>query len=156
MTLCTLSACYVEKEMLTWRHLYIRQMSKVDSRTAQIANLAEPSHLSGHPFLGVLVPWDGCPRSVDLTPLLRRICSRTFSVRLRLFSALLLCSSLLFYPSPSPFVPSMSVLCFRHFRLILRPVLVSFDLTFMIFLLLFGYNPYQPNSIVPRFLIIFL
>ena len=35
----------------------------------------------------------------------RRICSRTFSVRLRLFrlfSALLLCSFLLFCPSPSP------------------------------------------------------
>ena len=51
---------------------------------------------------------------------------------------------------------------FRHFRLILsvfhiriRPVLVSSDLAFMLSLLLFGYNPYQPNPIVPRFLIIF-
>ena len=147
--------------MLTWRHLYIRQMSKVDSRTAQIANLAEPSHLSGHPFLGVLVPWDGCPRSVDLTPLLRRICSRTFSVRLRLFSALLLCSFLLFCPSPSLLIASVSVLCFRLFRLILsafhiriRPVSVSSDLAFILFLLPFGYNPYQPNPITPRFLIV--
>ena len=54
----------------------------------------------------------------------------------------------------------MSVLCFRHFCLILsafhiriRPVLVSSDLAFMLSLLLFGYNPYQPNPIAPRFLL---
>ena len=29
------------------------------------------------------------------------------------------------------------------------------DLAFMLFLLLFGYNPYQPNPIAPRFLIVF-
>ena len=104
------------------------------------------------------------------TAMLRRICSRTFSVRLhpspsvsvcsRPFSALLSHSFLLSYPSPSLFVPSMSVLCFHHFRLILsafhiriRPVLVSSDLAFMQSLLLFGYNPYQPNPIVPRFLL---
>ena len=58
--------------------------------------------------------------------------------------------------------PLLSMFAFRHFRLILsvfhiriRPVLVSSDLAFMLSLLLFGCNPYQPNPIVPRFLIIF-
>ena len=101
---------------------------------------------------------------LNLTPVLHRFCSRTFSVSVcsRPFSALPSHSFLLFCPSPSPFVPSLSVFAFRHFRLILsvfhiriRPVLVSSDLAFMLSLLLFGYIPYQPNPIVPRFLIIF-
>ena len=88
--------------------------------------------------------------------------SPSVSICSRLFSALLSHSFLLFCPSPSPFVASVSVLCFRHFRLILsafhiriRPVLVSSDLAFILLLLLFGYNPYQPNPIAPRFLIVF-
>ena len=32
---------------------------------------------------------------------------------------------------------------------------VSFDLAFILFPLLFGYNPYQPNPIAPRPLIVF-
>jgi hypothetical protein len=32
-TLCTLSACHVEKEMLMWRHLCIRQLSEVEDST---------------------------------------------------------------------------------------------------------------------------
>ena len=66
--------------------------------------------------------------------------SLSVSVCSRPFSTLLSYSSLLFCPSPSPFVASMSILCFRLFRLILlafhiriRPVSVSSDLVFILF-----------------------
>ena len=87
--------------------------------------------------------------------------SPSVSVCSRLFSALLSYSCLLFCPSPSPFVPSVSVLCFRlsvsSFQLSTLgsdPFLVSSNLAFILLLLLFGYNPYQPNPIAPRFLIV--
>ena len=88
--------------------------------------------------------------------------SLSVSVCSCLFSALLLCSFLLFCPSPSPSYCIRVRIMFPSIRLILsafhiriRPVSVSSDLAFMLFLLLFGYNPYQPNPIAPRFLIVF-
>ena len=100
---------------------------------------------------------------------LRRFCSRTFSVRLRPSPSVPVCSPPFYYVLPyysillRPFsshpcpcyVSVISVSSFSAFHIRIRPVLVSSDLAFMLSLLLFGYNPYQPNPIVPRFLIIF-
>ena len=98
--------------------------------------------------------------------LLRRICSRTFSVRLCLFPSVLR-PSILFLPTilsfsvpsllhPCPYYVSVySVSSFQLSTLGSDPFSVSSDLAFILLLLLFGYNPYQPNPIAPRFLIVF-
>ena len=101
--------------------------------------------------------------------LLRRIRSRTFSVRLRPSPSVpvhsppfyyvlpyycILLRPLLSHPCPC-YVSVISISSFSAFHIRIRPVLVSSDLAFILFILLFGYNPYQPNPIVPRFLIIF-
>ena len=99
----------------------------------------------------------------------RKNSSRTFSVRL--------CPSLSvpvrsppFYSVPSYYsvllhplllhpclyyvsVPSVS--SFQISTLGSDPFSVSFDLAFILFPLLFGYNPYQPNPIAPRLVIVF-
>ena len=92
---------------------------------------------------------------------LRRICSRTFSVRSRPFSALLSYSSLLFCPSPSPFVAPVSVLCFRPIRLILsafhiriRPVFSEFRPRFHITSVIgSAITPISPTPSHPVFLL---
>ena len=61
---------------------------------------------------------------------------------------------LLLHPCPY-YVSVLSVSSFQLSTLGSDPFSVSSDLTFILLLLLFGYNPYQPNPIVPRFLIIF-
>ena len=109
------------------------------------------------------------PQKTGCNRLLRRFCSRTFSVRLRpspsvpvrsppfyhilSYYSVLLCP-LLSHPYPCS-LSVISVSSFQPSTLGSDPFLVSSDLAFMLFLLLFGYNPYQPNPIVPRFLIIF-
>ena len=91
--------------------------------------------------------------------------SLSISIHLRPFPSVLR-PSITFFPTilpfSVPFVASVPVLCFCLFRLILsafhiriRPGSVSSDLAFILFLLLFGYNPYQPNPIALRFLIVF-
>ena len=100
--------------------------------------------------------------------MLRRFCSRTFSVRLRPSPSVPVCSPpfyhilsyysvllrpLLSHPCPCS-LSVISVSSFQSSTLGSDP-LVSSDLAFMLSLLLFGYNPFQPNPIVPRFLIIF-
>ena len=101
--------------------------------------------------------------------LLTRICSRTFTVHLRPSPSVPVCSpsfypilpyySVLLHPllsHPCPYYVSvLPVPSFQLSTLGSDPFLVSSDLAFMLSLLLFGYNPYQPNPIVPRFLIIF-
>ena len=72
----------------------------------------------------------------------------------RLFSALLFYSSyysvllrpLLSHPCPY-YVSVPSVLSFQPSTLGFDPSSVSSDLAFILFPLLFGYNPYQPNPI---------
>ena len=74
-----------------------------------------------------------------------------------------------FYPVPSyysvllrpfllhPYPYYVSVLSVSFFQLSTLgsgPFSVSSDLAFILLLLLFGYNPYQPNPIAPRFLIV--
>ena len=78
------------------------------------------------------------------------------------FSALLLCSSLLFCPSPSLlphpcpyYVSVLSVSSFQLSTLGSDPFSVISDLAFILLPLLFGCNPYQPNPIAPRSLIVF-
>ena len=88
--------------------------------------------------------------------------SPSVSVRLRLFPSVLR-PSITFFLLSDPFSSHpLSVLCFRHFRLILsafhiriRPVFSEFRPRFIVFPLLFGYNPYQPNPVAPRPLIVF-
>ena len=108
------------------------------------------------------------PLAVGLS-VLRRFCSRTFSVRprpspsvpvrsppfyhiLSYYSVVL--RPLLSHPCPC-LLSVISVSSFQPSTLGSDPFLVSSDLALMIFLLLFGYNLYQPNPIVPRFLIVF-
>ena len=107
--------------------------------------------------LQILIHW---------TKMLRRICSRTFSVRLRPFPSVLR-PSMMFLPAilsfsipfllhPCPYYVSvLSVSSFQLSTLGSDPFSVSSDLAFILFLLLFSYNPYQPNPIAPRFLIVF-
>ena len=99
-------------------------------------------------------------RKSELFRLLRRICSRTFSVRLRPFLPFyyvlpyysILLSPLLSHPCPC-YVSVYSVSSFQPSTLGSDQFSVSSNLAFMLFLLLFGYNPYQPNPIAPRFLL---
>ena len=98
--------------------------------------------------------------------LLRRISSRTFSVCLRLSPSVPVCSPP-FYPilpyysvvlrpllsHPCPYY--VSVPSFQPSTLGSDPFSVSSDLAFILFPLLFSYNPYQPNPIAPRSLIVF-
>ena len=100
---------------------------------------------------------------------LRRICSRTFSVRLHPSPSVPVCSPPFYYVLPyysillrpllsHPclcYVSVYSISSFQPSTLGSDPFSVSSDLAFMLFLLLFGYNPYQPNSIAPHFLIVF-
>ena len=101
--------------------------------------------------------------------LLRRIYSRTFSVRLHPspsvpihsppFYFILPYYSVLLHPlllHPCPYYVSVpSVPSFQPSTLGSDPFSVSSDLAFILFPLLFGYNPYQPNPIAPRSLIVF-
>ena len=100
---------------------------------------------------------------------LRRICSWTFSVGLRRspsvpnrsppFYSVPSYYSVLLHPlllHPCPYCVSvLSVSSFQLSTLGSDPFLVSSDLTFILLPLLFSYNPYQPNPIAPRFLIVF-
>ena len=95
---------------------------------------------------------------------LRRFCSQTFSVRLHPspsvpvrsppFYHILSYYSVLLRPLLShPYPCSLSVISVSSFQpstLGSDPFLVSSDLAFMLFLLLFGYNPYQPNLLKRR------
>ena len=109
------------------------------------------------------------PACPNLLLLLRRICFRTFSVRLRpspsvpvrsppfyhiLSYYLILLRPLSSHPCPC-YVSVISVSSFSAFHIRIRPVFSEFRPRFIVFPLLFGYNPYQPNPIAPRFLIIF-
>ena len=88
--------------------------------------------------------------------------SPSVSVRLRLFLSILR-PSITFFPTILSFsVPFRPIRVRVMFRLILsvfhiriRLVFSEFRPRFILLPLLFGYNPYQPNPIIPRFLIIF-
>ena len=92
--------------------------------------------------------------------------SLSISVRLCLFPSVLR-PSIMFLPAilsfsvpfllhPCPYYVSvLSVSSFQLSTLGSDLFPVSSDLAFILFLLLFGYNPYQPNPIAPRFLIVF-
>ena len=71
-----------------------------------------------------------------------------------LFYYSVLLRPLLLHPCPY-YVSVLSVLSFQPSTLGSDPSSVSSDLAFILFLLLFGYNPYQPNPIAPRSLIVF-
>ena len=93
---------------------------------------------------------------------LRRICSRTFSFRLRPSPSVPVRSPPFYYVLPYYSVLLRPLLCFRFIRPILsafhiriRPVFSEFRPRFILLPLLFGYNPYQPNPIAPRSLIYF-
>ena len=92
--------------------------------------------------------------------------SPSVSIRLRLFPSVLH-PSIMFLPAIlsfsvpfllhpcSYYVSVLSVSSFQLSTLGSDPFSVSSDLAFILFLLLFGYNPYQPNPIALRFLIVF-
>ena len=69
------------------------------------------------------------------------------------YYSVLLCP-LLLHQCPY-YVSVLSVSSFQLSTLGSDPFSVSSDLAFILLLLLFGYNPYQPNPIAPRFLIVF-
>ena len=83
------------------------------------------------------------------------VCSRPFSALYSVpsYYSVYLCPLLLHL---CPYCVSvLSVSSFQLSTLGSDPFLVSSDLAFILLPLLFGYNPYQPNPIAPRFLIVF-
>ena len=108
---------------------YAKNVTKITSAsnfTGEACFVCESDHDLGD--IGLMTTSD-CPRCSPTITLDLSQCyvefvlehSPSVSVCSRPFSALLSHSFLLSYPSPSLFVPSVSVLCFRH----LRPILFS-------------------------------